>query len=115
MRSTLSKANRLCAAAEERGVVVVSEPFDRRTRLFGRAHYSMRRAEAAWEHGLQGDSEVAPLVRVWAIAQEGGDATDDRAELVMGERPNQDAPCVVAIGFSPLAQQRHCSAASSST
>ena len=53
----------------------------------------------------QSDREVPPVRGVGTFGQEPGNASDDWAELVMPERPDQDAAGVVATGFGPLAQQ----------
>lgn len=52
------------------------------------------------------DGEISPLVRVGIFTQESRDAGDDRSELVVSERPDQDAAGVMTAVFAPFPQQR---------
>lgn len=46
------------------------------------------------------------MLRVGVVIEEPGDPADDRPDLVMSERPDQDAAGVVAICLCPLPEQR---------
>ena len=46
------------------------------------------------------------MLGVGPVVEQPGDAADDRSELVVGERPDQDAAGVMAVRLGPLSKQR---------
>ena len=49
---------------------------------------------------------VAPVLRPWPLPEQPLDAADDRAELMVAERPDEDATGVFAPSLGPLAEDR---------
>lgn len=64
------------------------------------------REHEAPDPSSQRNREVSPLFCIRAVGEQADNALDDRTELVVAERPDQDAARVVAVGFSPFSEQR---------
>ena len=65
---------------------------------------SARQDRHSWPPSVESqcDGEIAPLIRIGTIAQELGDAGDDGAELVVAERPDEDAAGVMPARLGPF-------------
>lgn len=54
----------------------------------------------------QGEGEITPLLGIGTGLEQPAHTLHDRAEVVVAERPDQNAPGVMTVGLSPLPQQR---------